>query len=189
MSWSSPDPDTTCRGCGFVITAVKLRGCQHLIKKASARWCLEVRRASHIGQFGLHAQLCPHGIDRFGGREDQVDSPARLQRSVPVCDRITFRFGVPDRVNLKQQSITRPDVVFTEVECRSPTVPLQFAPIRLRQHSSMPTLTTKCGSGSREHDPMMNHLPCGSLVPIGCEFRSCSWGQQRSRCVSAVSVL
>ena len=133
MSWSVPNPDTTCRGDGFVITAVKLRGCQQLREKGSARWCSGDFDASHIGQFGLDVQPRPHRVDSFSRRVDEIDAPFDI--TIPV--RIALGLGMPDLLYLEKSSVTTANIVFSELQCRAPPGPFEVASIYLLKYGTV----------------------------------------------------
>jgi len=193
MSWSVPNPDTTCRGDGSVITAVKLRGCQQLCEKVSARRGLGIANASDIGQLSLDVQSRPHSIDRFRRRIDEVDTSIeglgdRSLRLVSSDHRVAFGLGMPDRLDLQQGSIASTNVVFPELQCRSPAGTFEFTPILLLEHSTVAALAADARRGSLNHGPIMNDKPCGSLVPTRCEFSPQVWGQARDSCELVVGI-
>jgi len=188
MSRSVPNPDTTCRSDGFVITAVKLRGCQQLPDKGSARWCLDVFDASNIGQFGLDVQPRPHRVDGFGRRVDEINAPFRVTPlrvtpiSVSTFGRVTFGFGMPDRLHLEQRSVTAADVVFSKFQRCAPSRPFEVTSVCLLKYGTVLALAADALGRSLDHVPIMNKHPCGSSVQTRCEFEPISWGQTPDSC-------
>ena len=182
MSWSVPNPDTTCRGDGFVITAVKLRGCQQLREKWSARWCLGVLDASHISQFGLDVQPRPHRVDSFSRRVNEIDTPF----DVTIPGRIALGFGMPDLLHLEQCSVATANIVLSELQRRAPPGTFDVASVRLLKYGTVLALTTDAPGDSLDHAPIMNEQPCGSSVPTRCEFSPTTWGKAPVFCVLAV---
>ena len=180
MSWPYPNSDTTCRGDGSVITAVKLRVCQQLRQKVSARWCLDVADSSHVGQLRLDVQPRPHGIDRFSSRKNEIDASL----GVTAAHRIALGLCVPNRFHLEQSPVPPADVVFSKLERRAPPGPFEIAAVYLLEDGTVPALATN--TGSLEHVSIMNHHPCGSSVPTRCELQPNIWGQTRFSCVHAV---
>ena len=186
MSWSVPDPDTTCRGYGFVITAVKLRGCQQLSEKVSARRGLGVANTSDISQFGLDVQPRPHSIDRFRCRKDEVDTSDRSLGRVPSADTIAFGFRMPDRLHLKQCPVAAADVVLPKLQRGSPPCTFEFPAVLLLKHGTVAALAADARRGSLNHVSIMNDKPCGSSVPTRCELSQQIWGQISKFCEQVV---
>lgn len=94
---------------------------------------------------------------------------------------IALGLRMPDLLDLQQTPVTCAHVVLAELQRGSPPCSFELATIGLLQGravlaQSHQALTWR-GKGSGDHGAILNDRPCGTSVPIACEFPDDSWGQ------------